>query len=154
MEEQLPPVEVKNDPTTVFQAPIYSKRAIYGFAFFFSTIFGAALLRQNLVDTGNKKAANQVLLFSIVYTSAQILLLSSIERPPTMLVYLLNLAGAGFLIEVYFKKNFPASKQYKLKKIRFAHHELFNKTSDVKTGGFFEMTVIKSVCHFSGRFTV
>jgi len=95
---------------------IYSKKAIWGFSIFFAPIFGAVLLRQNLIDIRRKKEANIVLLISIVFTVLTILIVNSMEKRNSSLTYLLNMGGGAILSEYFFKKYFP-NDNYEYKKI-------------------------------------
>lgn len=96
---------------------IYSKRAIIGFTLFFSTIFGAVLMMQNLKDIGRKKEANLLLLLSILYTVITIVIVNIPERPNTFLTYLCNFVGAMILIEFIYKKYFPVEEAFEKKEI-------------------------------------
>jgi hypothetical protein len=112
------------DPTPALLAPapaetlllrLYSKRAIWGFSIAFTTIFGGVLLYHNLRDTGRRREAGQVLLFSVVYTVLAIWALNLLPHRSTALTYLVNAAGGGFLTEYFFRKYMPA--QFTPKKI-------------------------------------
>ena len=96
---------------------IYSKKAIWGFSFLFTTIFGGVLLMQNLLDLGKKKKAYQVLTFSIVYTALSIYLLISIAPKNNSFTYLFNILGGLILSEYFFKKNIPNENLLPKKKI-------------------------------------
>jgi hypothetical protein len=118
METQLHSTDENHNPSALESQPeIYSKRAIWGFAVFFATIFGGVLLMQNLKAVGKRKEANQVLLFSILFTVASVVIVNTIPARIPALNYILNFTGAGILIEFYFKKYFPATYEYRLKKI-------------------------------------
>ncbi|MGE5394765.1 MAG: hypothetical protein ACM3P1_08470 [Candidatus Saccharibacteria bacterium] len=106
MEDNLTQYEEQTD-TMDNDLKIYSKRAIIGFTLFFSTIFGAVLLMQNLKDIGKKKEANLLLLLSILYTVITIVIVNIPERPNTFLTYLCNFVGAMILTEFVYKKYFP-----------------------------------------------
>jgi hypothetical protein len=96
---------------------IYSKKAIRGFSFAFTTIFGGVLLRQNLRDVGKKKEGNTVLIFSILFTVLSILIVNIPDKPITSLSFLCNIVGASVLGEYFFKKYFPDPDNYPKKKI-------------------------------------
>src|SRR5262249_48051509 len=91
---------------------IYSKTAIRGFSILFSTVFGGVLLMQNLRDIGNKKAANTVLIFSIVFTLITIGIANIPDKSITSLPFLCNLIGGSILSEYFYKKYFPADSNY------------------------------------------
>src|SRR5437868_1825558 len=95
---------------------IYSKKTIFGFSVVFAPIFGGVLLRQNLLDTGNKKAGNMVLLYSIVFTALTYLIVSSLEMKSRSLTYLLNIGWSAILTEYFYKKYFPV-ENHEYKKI-------------------------------------
>lgn len=96
---------------------IYSKKAIWGFSFFFSAIFGAVLLMQNLKDIGKKKEANLILLLSILYTAITIYIVNIPEKPTSSLTYLCNIVGGLILTEYFYKKHFPLDQAIEKKKI-------------------------------------
>jgi len=111
-ENNLIETELNKDNTV----KIYSKRAIYGFSFAFTTIFGGVLLRQNLIDTKRKKEANIVLAFSIIYTVLTMIIVSTVDLKTNSLTFLLNLVGGVILSEYFYKKYFPDSR-YEHKKV-------------------------------------
>lgn len=96
---------------------IYSKKAIWGFSLFFSAIFGAVLLMQNLKDIGKKKEANIILLLSIIYTAVTIYIVNIPDKPNTPLTYICNIVGAVILTEYFYKKSFPSDPTFEKKKI-------------------------------------
>jgi hypothetical protein len=108
IEEQIN-LEEKLNPTP----KIYSRKAILIFSAICSPLFGGFLLRQNLLDIKNKKAANKILIISTIFTGISIFILYHLsKRSP----YNLFLNGAfGFVLsEYYFRKYFPAENyQYK-----------------------------------------
>jgi hypothetical protein len=87
---------------------LYSKRAVLGFSIVFATIFGGVLLYHNLRDTGRRREAGWVLLFSIGYTALAIWALNLLPHRSSGLTYVVNAAGGGFLTEYFFKKYMPA----------------------------------------------
>jgi hypothetical protein len=103
--------------TDIPKLKIYTKRAIWGFSIFFSAIFGAVLLMQNLKDIGRKKEANIILLLSIIYTIISIYIVNIPKEPITSVTYLCNIAGGAVLSEYYFGKYFPSPDDYGKKKI-------------------------------------
>ncbi len=99
------------------QPRIYSKRTIFGFSIFFSTIFGAVLLMQNLKDIGKKKESYIILILSTLYTALTIYIVNIPAEPKTSLTYLCNMAGGLVLTEYIYKKNFPNDQNIEKKKI-------------------------------------
>ncbi|MCF2494413.1 hypothetical protein [Dyadobacter chenhuakuii] len=95
---------------------IYSKRASWRFSVFFSPVFGGFLLRQNLINSGRKKEANLILLISIVFTVATILIVNNFHTKGGSFSYLFNMVWGAILSEYFFKKYFP-SDNYEYKKI-------------------------------------
>ena len=95
---------------------LYSKRAIQGFTVFFSTIFGAILLMQNLKEMNKPVARNQVLVFGISYTIASIILLNYLPKM-FFVTLLFNLFGYAILSEYFWNKNLGNQLKYKKKEI-------------------------------------
>jgi hypothetical protein len=96
---------------------IYSKKAIWGFSLFFSSIFGAVLLMQNLRDIGKKKEANIILLLSIIYTAISIYIINIPDKPNTSLTFICNIVGGVILTEYFYMKSFPNDQTIEKKKI-------------------------------------
>jgi len=96
---------------------IYSKRAIWGFSILFAPLAGGFLVRQNLVDRGQKKAGNKALLVSVICTITTTLIVTNINIRINALTYILNMAGAGILTQFFFNKYIPDEKQYQIKKV-------------------------------------
>ncbi|MDD4968970.1 MAG: hypothetical protein PHT07_06035 [Paludibacter sp.] len=96
---------------------IYSKRAVWGFSIFFTSIFGGVLLMQNLFALQKKKEAYQVLAFSVVYTALSIYILNLFATPNTGSTYLVNAIGGLVLSEFFFKRNIPDENILPKKKI-------------------------------------
>lgn len=96
---------------------IYSKQAIVFFSVFFSAIFGAVLLMQNLKDAGKRSEANKVLFYAILYTVLTIVIVNIPAKPQTALSFLCNFGGGIVLGEVFFKKHFPKEDAYEKKTI-------------------------------------
>ncbi len=103
--------------TTTGKPKIYSKRAIWGFSFFFTRLVGGILLMQNLKDIGRKKEAFHVLIFSILFTAISIYIVNIPEKPQSSLTNLCNLVGGAILSEFYFRKYFTNEKEFLKKKI-------------------------------------
>ena len=96
---------------------IYSKKAVWGFSIFFTSIFGGVLLMQNLWALNKKKQAYQVLAFSVIYTVVAISLLNIYATPNTSMTYLLNLVGGLILTEYFYKREIPNENDLPKKKI-------------------------------------
>jgi hypothetical protein len=78
----------------------YSQMVIYVFSIVFCVLFGAFLLVANIGKTNAKKVSWEVLLFSILYTSTQFLILSAIQlNAGIALVF--NFIG-GQILNIYF----------------------------------------------------
>ena len=86
---------------------IYSKRAIMAFSVFFAPIFGGILLRQNLVDIGNKPAGNFILTLAIFLSVLTMVIVSSLPPQASLVAPLLNLVWAAVLAEFFYRKFFP-----------------------------------------------
>lgn len=95
-----------------YDIEIYSKRAIWGFSIFFSTIFGGVLMMINLREAGYKKEANLVLAFSLFYTVIGSLIMSYIGMQSSLFAILFNGIGAAILTEYFFNKYFPEDDYY------------------------------------------
>jgi hypothetical protein len=116
---------------------IYSKKAIFWFCIFFDVIFGGVLLIINLLAAGYKKAATQVILFSVLYYMLTIYIISlpgikidlailkkastgallSPAEAKILLSYaaltiVLKVIGGLVLTRYFFKKYFPDDDYY------------------------------------------
>ena len=90
---------------------IYSKMAIRGFSIFFSPLFGGVLLFRNLKVAGYNSGARRVMVFSILYTLASIIIVSNfINSSAVSLV--INIVGAFILSDYFFPKYFPDNDYY------------------------------------------
>ena len=96
---------------------IYSKRAVWGFSIFFTTIFGGVLLMQNLRDLNKKKEGYQVLVFSILYSALGIYLASLTETANTSMNFAVNVVGGIILTGFFFKRYVPDESNLPKKKI-------------------------------------
>lgn len=96
---------------------IYSKKAVWGFSIFFTTIFGGVLLMQNLWALNKKKEGYQVLAFSVLYTALGIYLASMSETPNTSINFAVNAVGGIILTEFFFKRYVPDERNLPKKKI-------------------------------------
>lgn len=109
--------EVIEQQQTSNKIKIYYKEAIWAFSALLTPLFGGILLMQNLRKTGNKKAANKALIISILFTTGTFLYIFSIGYKLPRAATFINLGGALFLTEFYFKKYFPQQKNYAKKEI-------------------------------------
>lgn len=90
---------------------IYSKMAIRGFSIFFSTLFGGVLLYRNLRVAGYKSGAGIVLLFSVLYTLASIIIFSNFIGSSAASIAI-NIVGGFILSDYFFPKYFPDNDYY------------------------------------------
>lgn len=95
---------------------LYSPHAVMGFTVFFAPIFGGMLLRQNLIDAGNPRQANLVLLSTILYTLAILVVANDVASKSPALVFLMNLVWGVILIEGFYKRQL-SGLEYSHKKI-------------------------------------
>lgn len=95
---------------------LYSKRAIQGFTIFFSTLFGAVLLMNNLKKLNKPRARMEVFVFGIGYTFLTILLLNYLPKT-VFLTMVFNLIGYAVLVEYYWNKNLGKELKYQKKQI-------------------------------------
>jgi hypothetical protein len=116
---------------------IYSKRAIFWFSTLFNVIFGGVLLSINLRLAGFKRAASQILFFSVFYEFAASFAVRALNikidpaimkaaqsgttltpaqlQGPLMLlgaVLVLHATGGIILSRYFFKKYFPDDDYY------------------------------------------
>jgi len=104
----------KNIVTDLDATPFYSPRAVWGFSFFFTVIFGAVLLSSNLTD---KKAKWIVIGFGIIYTTAVIIIINLLQQPNTGLTLGLNGVGAVILTELFWDKYVGKETKFRIKPI-------------------------------------
>jgi len=93
--------------TVVFDldAPaFYSRRAIWGFSIFCSTLFGSAMLAINLGKIKNYKGVFWTLLFGTAFTTAQILIGNTLTGSSSI-AYLGGFVG-GLCLDYFFWKQF------------------------------------------------
>lgn len=94
---------------------IYSKRAILWFSILFNTIFGGALLMQNLRDVGYKKEANKIIGFSVAYYIIPAFILGVMQLNIAIYffaVLLINISGGLILTQYFFPMYFPDDDYY------------------------------------------
>ncbi|MDQ6904328.1 MAG: hypothetical protein M3139_15125 [Bacteroidota bacterium] len=115
MNETYEQVETEHQLEGLIKPNIYSKRAIYLFAFLFSALVGGLLLMQNLKDIGKKKEAKIILLISIVLTAATVVI--TVLFPGRFTSLVCNIGGGAILSEYFYKKYFPDDTDYEKKKI-------------------------------------
>ncbi len=96
---------------------IYSKTAIWSFSVAFTPLAGGILLRQNLVETGNRKAANMVLISSIFLTLVTLIIVSNTGETIPAFTFILNTIWGGILSQFLFNKYIPLYPLYSFKKI-------------------------------------
>jgi hypothetical protein len=129
--------EIENKYSEDDYVDIYSKRAIFWFCIFFDVVFGGVLLIINLINAGYKKAATQVLFFSVFYYIITIYIISisgikvdaatlkkassGVQLSPAEIKPLLSLAGLTIVLKIaggliltryFFKKYFPDDDYY------------------------------------------
>lgn len=95
---------------------IYSARAIYGFSFFFTTIFGGVLLMRNLYQVGRRKEGNMILALSLLYTILTIVV-ANLPKAPDKSAFFMNVIGGIVLAQYFFKRFFPNHKELEKKSI-------------------------------------
>ena len=101
----------------VVKPKIYSSRAVWGFSFLFTPLFGGILLMQNLRDIGREKKGTAVLMLSILMTALTIALLTVFDIDNRAVSFALNGAFASILTQYFYKKDFPDEAHYGKKKI-------------------------------------
>lgn len=98
----------------------YSKLAIYTFSVVFTMLAGGLLLRKNLINAKNKKAANHVLLFSIAYTITFLTIMiyvSEVIQSTSSLAIGFNGLGAFILERLFWDKHLGADTMYRKKPV-------------------------------------
>lgn len=114
MENEINSEVVENNNCSI---KIYSKKAIWGFSIFFSSIFGGVLLMQNLKDINRRKEAFIVLVLSIIYTALTIFIVNIPSKPNSSLTFVCNAIGGLILSNYVFPKYFSEQDKYENKKI-------------------------------------
>ena len=79
----------------------YSPGAIFGFSFFFSSIFGAVLLATNIRQTGNRKGGWVVVGFSLLFMLLEGVLFWQLKQSSNWPILAFNVMGA-FILNYYF----------------------------------------------------
>ena len=82
----------------------YSRRAIYGFTFFFGALFGSIMLAININKTQKPANAIWVILFGIAFTAMQVVILESAHTSSSLSI-LFAIASASVL-EYFFWSRF------------------------------------------------
>ena len=114
-EELTEPVVVEPIESTYEQpTTLYSKKAIYGFSIFSSTIFGAAIMMYNLKILNQPKARIQVLVFAVLYMIFSVLVIEALQAS-TFTALVLNVTGAFILNEYYWNKFIGKTFKYEPK---------------------------------------
>ena len=96
---------------------LYSDRAIMGFAVFFSTFFASFLVIENLKETGARKGIVSVVIFSILFTIIEVVIVGFLPAKANSLSLPFNLLGGAILNFYFWKKYIPADLVYEKKKI-------------------------------------
>ena len=110
-------IESNKSPFEELEVPLlYSKNAILGFTIFFSTIFGAVLLMQNLKEMNKPKVRNQVLIFGILYTICSTILLNYLPKS-FFTTLILNIIGYTVLSEYFWNTHLGKNLVHKNKQI-------------------------------------
>jgi hypothetical protein len=97
--------------------PIYSKWTVLGFCVLFSPVFGGFLLRQNLVDKGEKSLGNLILFASFLFAMFTAYLSTTALRGPGT-TFMANFLEGAFLVEFVFRKHFSDEESYPKKSMR------------------------------------
>ena len=106
--------EVKKPKT---DTPIYSKLVVLSFSIFVNPVFGGFMLRQNLIDINEKKAANLALMASfIVFFLTGIINLTSIAG--FGVIFASNLIGGAIIAEYFYGKYFQEEFKYPKKSLQ------------------------------------
>ena len=119
LEEEVAEEITKNNEKSIEEIPLpnlYSKKTIQGFAIFFSTIFGAFLLMQNLKEMKKPKARIEVLSFGILFTIVSVILLNHLPKIWFTLL-LFNLTGYLILIHFFWNRDLGKDLKYTKKNI-------------------------------------
>lgn len=110
-------IESNKSPFEKLEVPfLYSKSAILGFTIFFSTIFGAILLMQNLKEMHKPKEKNQVLVFGIVFTLFSTIILNYLPKSFFTTLFL-NLIGYVILSEYFWNLHLGKYLKHRTKEI-------------------------------------
>jgi hypothetical protein len=114
-EEKLNPNTIQEPATKL--VPLYSSLSIVVFSIFFSSLFGAYLLRSNLIAVGNKQAANMLSIFALLYFVATIVI-AMIPNPPIPIIsFVMNWIGGNILAYHFYKQLIPENALYPKKTI-------------------------------------
>ena len=95
----------------------YTKKAIFGFSIFFSSIFGGILLMQNLKEIGMEKEAKKVLKTSVILTVIPFFIAWLMEKEVSTYTLLTNIIGGLILSEFYFGLYISKEQIFEKKKI-------------------------------------
>lgn len=101
----------KQDMVDDLSAPaFYSRRALYGFSVFFSTLFGAILLSMNIRRSGDHGGANIVLGFGLAYIVLSIIIGTYIPGNSSSSAIVFGVIGGTILNEYFWKKYLKDTK--------------------------------------------
>ncbi len=106
----------KNVVVDLNESELFSQKAIYGFTIFFGVFFGSILLSYNLKKADKKNYIFIVILFSILFTTIQLWVLSYIPRN-TGLTMITSVAGAFILNKYFWTKYIGEETKYRAKAI-------------------------------------
>ena len=95
---------------------LYSRKAIYFFTSFFSVVFGGILMSINLKKVNRKDAIWIVLVYSVAYVVAQVLILSQFKMNGT-LTLVVSMIGSFALYNFFWKKYIGIETKYRTKQI-------------------------------------
>jgi hypothetical protein len=93
---------------------MYTPRAVWGFSAFFSVIFGAVLLANNIAERDGKQT---VIAFGIFFTAASIFFLSLVPVTNTLLTLVVNSGGGYLMVALFWNKHIGKYTPYRAKPI-------------------------------------
>jgi hypothetical protein len=92
----------------------YSKQAIRGFTILCSTLFGSVLMAINIGKTKNTGGVILVLLFGLIFTTIQVVIINSMHSPGSLTI-VFNFIGAFCLDLLFWKKYIGNNTLYRAK---------------------------------------
>lgn len=92
---------------------LFSPIAVFWFTLLFNTLFGGFMLAYNL-NKVNKKAQNQVYVFTILYTLVGMTAVSLVPVG-AFFPFVYNLAGAFILRDYFWRRNIPFGLKFRVK---------------------------------------
>ena len=120
---QMEIIQDENQYNTVYNeqqqplVPLYSSWSMVVFSIFFSSLFGAYLLRANLIAVGNKSAANSLSIFAVLYFIATVVIAMIPNPPIPILSFVMNWIGGNILAYHFYKQLIPDHAQHPRKPI-------------------------------------